>query len=363
MTIPRETIWQIAPHTAAKHKILRKYLDAWFPILNTYNKRILYIDGFAGPGRYAGGEPGSPLIALDAARTHRAKLAAELVFLFIEANTDRADHLEVEIAKLANPPHFNVTVERGTFADKLGQALNKLDKDRSQIAPTFALIDPFGFSGIPYTLIQRLLSKDKCEVLITFMVDSINRWLTHRDSDIKAHITETFGTENALGIAQGSGDRHKALRDLYQEQLEKTARFVRYFELRDHEGRVVYYLFFATNNALGHRKMKEAMWKADPLGDYTFSDSTDPNQQILFPNASVAPLVSDLVSRFREAGQIKVERLEEYVLDKTGYLRTHMRAALTELESAGRIKVEKLKTDGKPRRSGTYPNNALVSFL
>ena len=62
----------------------------------------------------------------------------------------------------------------------------------SQIAPTFALIDPFGFSGIPYALIQRLLSKNKCEVLVTVMVDSINRWLEHPDENINANIVETF---------------------------------------------------------------------------------------------------------------------------------------------------------------------------
>ena len=67
----------------------------------------------------------------------------------------------------------------------------------------FALIDPFGFSGIPYALIQRLLSENKCEVLVTVMVDSINRWLAHPDENIKAHILETFGTDEAIKIAGG----------------------------------------------------------------------------------------------------------------------------------------------------------------
>lgn len=30
-------------HTSAKHRILRRYLEAWFPILNKYNQRI--VDG------------------------------------------------------------------------------------------------------------------------------------------------------------------------------------------------------------------------------------------------------------------------------------------------------------------------------
>ena len=37
-------------------------MDGWFPILGTYNERILVLDGFAGRGRYSDGSPGSPLI-------------------------------------------------------------------------------------------------------------------------------------------------------------------------------------------------------------------------------------------------------------------------------------------------------------
>ena|SRR5579872_2122249 len=43
-------------------------LDAWLPILGTYNKRIIYIDGFAGPGEYAGesrARPSSPFSGAD----------------------------------------------------------------------------------------------------------------------------------------------------------------------------------------------------------------------------------------------------------------------------------------------------------
>ena len=82
--------------------------------------------------------------------------------------------------------------------DYRGKMLDDFDSTSSKIAPTFALIDPFGFSGIPYALIQRLLSKNKCEVLVTVMVDSINRWLAHPDENIKAHIVETFGTGVAI---------------------------------------------------------------------------------------------------------------------------------------------------------------------
>ena len=43
-----------------------------------------------------------------------------------------------------------------------------------------------------------------------------------------------------------------------------------------------YYLFYATNNLLGLQKMKEAMWRVDESGEFSFSDNTDPDQLILF---------------------------------------------------------------------------------
>ena len=364
MAVPKDTIWPIEPHTSAKHRILRKYLDAWLPILGTYNKRVVYVDGFAGPGCYKGGEPGSPIVALQAALAHQAKLPGELVFLFIEKDDARADSLTAEIGKLQLTSTFKVQVERGEFADKLGTMLDDLDKTSSQIAPTFALIDPFGFSGIPYALIQRLLSKNKCEVLVTVMVDSINRWLEHPQETIKAHIVETFGTDESIKIAEGTGDRVTELKNLYQRQLNKAAKFVRYFEMRDHDGRLVYYLFFASNNALGHLKMKEAMWKVDPLGEFSFSDSTDPNQTLLFAlEPSMDPLAADMAAKFRSAGQVPIKRVETYVQDGTAYLRKHMGEALLQLETDGKVKVAENKTDGKKRRAKTFPNEALVTFL
>jgi three-Cys-motif partner protein len=363
VAVPKDTIWAIEPHTSAKHQILRKYLDAWLPILGTYNKRIVYIDGFSGPGQYTGREPGSPIIALEAARTHEAKLPSELVFLFIEERQDRVDHLNGEIAKLGIPSHFKVHVEQGTFAEKLTETLNALDAEGGKIAPTFALIDPFGFAGIPYELIKRLLGKNKCEVLITFMVDSINRWLTHPDDSIRAHIIDTFGTEEALKIAFGGGDRAEGLKNLYHSQLNKVAKFVRYFEMRDRDGRLVYYLFFASNNALGHLKMKEAMWKVDPMGDFRFSDSTDPTQTLLFDSPSTAPLAVDLVAKLKGAGQIPVQKVELYTNDCTAYLRKHMGEVLKQLESEGKLKVAEMKTDGKKRHGKTFPNEVQVTFL
>lgn len=51
-----------------------------------------------------------------------------------------------------------------------------------------------------------------------------------------------------------------------------------------------------------------------------------------------------------------------HVEDDTAYLRKHMLEALIQLEDEGRLRVAELKRDGKKRRGGTFPADALVTF-
>src|ERR1039457_6104352 len=154
MAVPKDTLWPIEPHTQAKHEILRRYLSAWLPILSRSHDKIAFIDGFSGPGRYTGGEPGSPLVALDVAIHHLRALEGEIAFWFMDERQDRIDHLQQELANLTIPKHFRIAIECNRFAENLTEALDSIFQDGLRMAPTFALVDPFGFSGIPYSLIQ-----------------------------------------------------------------------------------------------------------------------------------------------------------------------------------------------------------------
>ncbi len=362
MALPKATLWPIDPHTKAKHEILRRYLEAWFPILNTHHQRIVYIDGFCGPGRYDGGEQGSPMIVLDAAVNHRRQLQGELVFVFIDERQDRIQHLTGELGQRSIPKHFKVHVECGKFDEQLEDTLNKLDTQKATLAPTFAFIDPFGFSGIPFKLIERLLKHRRCEALITFQADAMNRFLGHPEPDVVKHIVNTFGTDQVLQVPKSHGDRITNLRTLYQSQLRTLARFVRYFEMRDRNNRVQYYLFFASNNALGHLKMKEAMWKLDPEGEFRFSDATDPNQPVLFEADTTTPLLKLLQGQFGGKGIVSAGVVRKYVEDDTPYIQKHMTAALRVAEDSGTLKVEPKKADGSKRRARTYPDLARMAF-
>src|SRR3990172_3271456 len=128
MAVPKETIWEIDPHTIAKHKILENYLKAWFPIICSFSKAINYIDGFSGPGIYSKGELGSPIIALNVANNHTTELKGKLNFLFIDEREDRTANLNEEIEKLKLKPNFNFRVITGKFHEVINDALNHLEK-------------------------------------------------------------------------------------------------------------------------------------------------------------------------------------------------------------------------------------------
>ncbi|MBK6315128.1 MAG: three-Cys-motif partner protein TcmP [Blastocatellia bacterium] len=147
MATPKATLWELDPHTIAKHEILVRYLGAWFPILNAHHGRIVYIDGFSGPGRYSQGEPGSPILALDVAVNHRKSMSGELVFLFIEEREDRLSHLRHELSAIPVPAHFKVIAEPGRFDERLSQVLDSIDADSSTLAPTFAFVDLLDSQG------------------------------------------------------------------------------------------------------------------------------------------------------------------------------------------------------------------------
>jgi three-Cys-motif partner protein len=92
---PSSTLWAREPHTKAKHDLIR-YLDGWFPILGRFNRMVLFLDGFAGPGSYSESEMGSPLLAIEALLDHPlidCFTKTEFVFLFCEPEHDRASAL------------------------------------------------------------------------------------------------------------------------------------------------------------------------------------------------------------------------------------------------------------------------------
>ncbi|MGB8946178.1 MAG: three-Cys-motif partner protein TcmP [Streptomyces sp.] len=364
MAAPRTTVWQLDPHTKAKHDLLKFYLGGWFPVLSSYNGKIVFLDGFAGPGRYHSGEPGSPLIALDTLLTHSyfSKMECEFLFFFCEAKKDRFESLSQQIAgykETHQPWPENVRVEliHSKFSDTATSLVEHLKTQKKRLAPTFAFVDPFGFSGLPMSLMADLLSFNGCELFVNYMVDHVNRFATAGNVD--RTLEELFGTTDYRNVGQGHAQsRQQFLHDLYERQLTEICKFryVQSFAMINKTGHIGYYLFHGTRDVKGVELMKNAMWKVDPGGGYQFSDRLV-GQDVLFTESEVNtdPLRKAILEKY--AGRrVSITALEQFTLIYTPYRKTHLRRpVLTPLEREGVIRVD------RPGRSG-FPDGTWVTF-
>lgn len=371
--MPDKTIWTIDQHTRAKHELLRRYLGAWFPVLASsgWNRRVLFLDGFAGPGVYASGEPGSPIIALTTLvdHSHFGRLSStEFVFLFVEADPQRHASLEREIADFwatrvgGQPKNVRVKLYNDQFASVAEELVTYTREQKKQLAPTLAFIDPFGWSGVPLALIADLLSFDKCEVLFNFMFDSVNRFFADERPGVARHFDELFGTEESehRAAASLSGDERKHfLRDLYMRRLQEVGgfRYVRSFELMDVDrGRTAYFLMFGTGHHKGLEVMKDAMWTLDPIGGACFSGFAGSQQMLFESEPNVAPLRAAILERF--AGEaVSVEKIERFVIEETDYKTTQYKRVLKAFEVGGVLTCESPR-----KRRLTYPPGTMVRF-
>ena len=344
MATPKSTLWPLEPHTKAKHKILERYLDRWFRILGkSQNSVIQYIDGFAGPGEYSKGEMGSPVIALRSAANSSIPESKRVNFHFIESDPKRNAHLKSVLdrptTRLSVLDNFSIQTYQNEFATQMSGDLDTVETAGKTIAPAFVFIDPFGFSGVPMSVVRRLLGNSSTEVFINFSIQSVNRFLKHPDDKIRANFVDQFGTPDVLKLASVGDSRKQDLRMLFQSQLSKSAVYVRFFSMYDVDGQPIYDLFFASNNRKGHAKMKEAMWEVDTEGAFRFSDATDPSQIVFLRVDPTADLLGLLLKRYSGQSRVEIQALREYVDDKTGFLEKHANQALRLGQDQGKLVV------------------------
>jgi three-Cys-motif partner protein len=361
-----DTVWKLEPHTQAKHELLRRYLNGWYPILSRWNGRIVFLDGFAGPGIYENGEPGSPTVALSTLLDHsyysNMSNNCEFLSIFNEADQKRAEKLQQVVDGLKAeyqpwPAKISILVVQNKFENTAEDLLATLEQQKANLAPTFAFVDPFGVSGMPMDLLRRLLSFDRCELFVYFNYNTVNRFATA--GNIDSHLTSLFGTDEFKGVAGLKGANRKAfLHDLYQTQLINVCGFpyVQSFEMIKSTGHTGYYLFYGTRNIRGIQVMKEAMWKVAPGGDYMFSDLLAGQDVLFTPTVDTLPLQAELARHF--GGQtVSIEKIEEFVLINTPYAASHVKKlTLKPMQEEGWI------TSPNQRRRNTYPTGTLLTF-
>jgi len=366
-------VWRAEPHTRAKHAILQGYLNAWFPILTRQSRyvsgasrRILFIDGFAGPGEYQNSMLGSPAIALETALNHDVQFPVPAQFLFIEQDAERFKHLQEVLdrfsERISESKNVSLTQPRqGECQAVLTELLDKHEQQGMPFGPALAFLDQFGYSDVPMELIKRILAHPQCEVLSYLDYKGMNRWIS--DSAKSPAFTRTFGGDEwTEAVNLPAPERRAFLWKAYKQALGNRAKvkYISRFTMFDKNNQPLYWLVFCSNNLRGLEVMKRAMWKVDETGSFQFSDKEAPGQlRLLSQEFDQDWLATELEARL--AGkQLTASEVKEYVLAETPcYL---FKRALEILETDREPRLQVLAGPEK-RRRGTFPDKHLETIV
>jgi three-Cys-motif partner protein len=365
MADPKEAVYPADPHTTAKHHILEEYLKRWLPILAKQsqrvggtNGRLLYVDGFAGAGEYIGNIPGSPLVAIQTALQQCQNFRVPVQIKLIELRHDRAVHLQKIVAErrsgLGNNQKLIIDDPiEGDCEAEIHKLITEHEQTRRKLGPALFFLDQFGYSSFSMDLIGRILKNDVCEVFSYLNWNLLHPFMT--DQTKWVGITKAFGGEEWRKVLGLNGKQKEDLfRDVYVHALRTRAgaKFSYPFAMRDNNNRVIYWLFFCSNNIRGLEEMKKAMWQVDRSGSFEFSDKHATQHGKLFSyneQALAAALESSLDGR-----EMTVAEIQEYVLLNTPAC--NFKSALQNLERRGVLTPIKAPPS---RRSCSFTDDTL----
>jgi three-Cys-motif partner protein len=159
-----------------KHTLLDRYVPQFAGMTGSRSeaRRVVYLDGYAGRGRYDDGSPASPERILRIAQHQGIKGTVAWTCFFVEAEDDSAAEL-VQVVEEYVRQGVTATAHHGDVLDVLDDVV------RAAVGfPLFLFLDPCGL-GIPYDRLVSLL-RDKrrdrwppTEILLNFSLDAVRR--------------------------------------------------------------------------------------------------------------------------------------------------------------------------------------------
>jgi three-Cys-motif partner protein len=348
--------WVREDHTKAKHDLLRAFFNKWVSIHSEYFARrggglVRIYDGFAGPGVYSGGEPGSPLILMDALysnpnlrqRWHDVRYELH----FVEKDPARAEMLQRKLEDFEHDVReVSALVEGVDWSVTCGRYEDNVPGPVAGNSALFLFLDPFGYSHAPMTLTLETIQQPKSDTLIFLPLSFVNRF-AGREGQERA-LDRFFGSRSWRDVPDGPG-RPAALLDLFQEQLRAGGlEWVLPFRLKPEEGGNVYWIVGGSAHLAGFASIKEGYWAADPVHGRGFAAprSPQPGQEVFeFVGApSRGPHTAPLLDALRdEFGRhpFTVEAAIE-LTKRSRFLDSHLkRMTLAPAERAGKLLVDR----------------------
>jgi three-Cys-motif partner protein len=214
--------------TKAKHFILRSYLQALAFKVLTFSD-ITYVDGFSGPWETKTEDfsDSSFMIAISVLRDAQKTILARtgkrrrIRCFFSENNAEAFAQLQQAVARFHKPEEgFEVRTYCGKFEDAVSEIQTFIDTSFPLI-----FIDPTGWTGYPFGKIKPIFARRKCEVLINFMYEFVNRFAHSGDEDAVAKLGPIMGGPGWRHRLDPNLTRGRAVEKLFREALKTAGNF------------------------------------------------------------------------------------------------------------------------------------------
>ena len=332
-----------------KTAIVSKYFKAWSNVILGYqakrggDKRIAYIDLFAGPGRYGDGAKSTPLYILEQAIADE-KLRGNLLTLFNDKDDANTSSLLEEIKKLPGIETLAHAPEVRT--EEVGENIVK-EFEGIEIVPTLMFVDPWGYKGLSLRLINSVLKDWACECIFFFNYNRINMGLNN--DFVKEHMDALFGESQALRVRQkleGLSPEERELtviEELCEALIAMGGKYTLPFRFRNGGGtRTSHHLVFVSKHPLGYKIMKDVMAKessATQQGVPTFEYSpASERQPLLFELFKPLDDLEDMLMLAFAGQTVSMEKVHDTHNYGRRYVESNYKDALTSLETKGKIR-------------------------
>jgi len=246
------------PWIETKHRLLTYYADLFATgMKNKWGSRV-YVELFSGPGkcfiRDTGKEDlGSPLKVIDREFTK---------FIFAEMSAPAAEALAKRLEPFENSERTEI------WCGDCAEAIQHIRIPRGSL--TLAFIDPTGIGHAPFSLIETLHRKTRCDLLINIQHGMGIKMNVHQytlDSDEECALTKFLGHEGWKRLPQhNKKEFFVGVLDLYKQQLDRlgfsfTGREVL---ISNQQGVGLYLLLYASKHPLGQKFWEEARSRVLP---------------------------------------------------------------------------------------------------
>jgi three-Cys-motif partner protein len=228
-----------------KHRLLAYYAELFATGMKSKWRCRVYLELFSGPGkcviRDTGTEAsGSPLKVINHEFTR---------FIFTEKSLPAAEALATRLEPFENSRCAEI------WCGDCTEAVQRIRIPARSL--TFAFIDPTGIGHAPFSLIETLHRKTRCDLLINIQHGMGIKMNIHQykpDADEQSALTRFLGNDHWKDLPRrNAGDFFRGVLDLYKQQLDSLgfAFTGREVLIKTQKNTPLYLLLFASKHERG----------------------------------------------------------------------------------------------------------------